>query len=485
MSQPTPYTRKFSFTNDQTANPSTKTPGNQLDIEYNAILITLSQIIANLGLIQRDDGELANGSVGFDQLSVDILTGVTPATIWTTATAYSVGNTVFNGQLLYRCLVAHTSGVFATDLAAAKWLKIADFTAAGGVSSFGAATGAIVLGTGLTMAGQTLNVAGVKSLGAQTGDITLGAGLSMVGSELDVTAVKSFATLVGDITIGGGFSMSGQQLTGQFVRYDAAQGLSAAQRTQARANTGAALRGHLAGLVLSTAGASASFSVASGEAADSTGVALMPLAASISKNNSPWNVGNGNGSLDTGSLASVTWYHVHLIQRPDTGVVDVLTSLSATAPTLPANYTLFRRIGAMRTDVSGNWTKFTQVEDKFLWDVPIASVSAFAATTTQSLQTVSVPLGVSVVALLHFLGTNTAGSGVTYLVNSGLGSAQAAGVPQGNFTVENPASSVFGACDVQILTNTSGQVGVSASSSVNNQVYLITVGWIDTRGRFA
>ncbi len=41
-----------------------------------------------------------------------------------TAINYTVGTTVYQNFNLYRCLIAHTSGVFATDLAAAKWLLL-------------------------------------------------------------------------------------------------------------------------------------------------------------------------------------------------------------------------------------------------------------------------------------------------------------------------------------------------------------------------
>ncbi len=41
---------------------------------------------------------------------------------WVTTTAYTVGTLVSNGGSYYRCLIAHTSGTFATDLAAVKWV---------------------------------------------------------------------------------------------------------------------------------------------------------------------------------------------------------------------------------------------------------------------------------------------------------------------------------------------------------------------------
>jgi hypothetical protein len=181
MSQPTPYTRHFSFTNDQTANPSTKTPGNQLDIEYNAILTTLNQTLSNLALIQRDDGALANGSVGPDQLtSAALVSGVSPATQWATPVNYLTNNTVFFGFKLYRCLISHTSGVFATDLAAGKWLQISDLSYA--------------IGPGLSQ-----TVGGGGSVTLDLGNVTqLGTGAvarTVVGKLREVFSVADFGVL--------------------------------------------------------------------------------------------------------------------------------------------------------------------------------------------------------------------------------------------------------------------------------------------------
>lgn len=43
---------------------------------------------------------------------------------WVTLTAYVVGDFVSSGTTIYRCLTAHTSGTFATDLTALKWVAI-------------------------------------------------------------------------------------------------------------------------------------------------------------------------------------------------------------------------------------------------------------------------------------------------------------------------------------------------------------------------
>ena len=49
---------------------------------------------------------------------------------WVTATAYEVDDYVLEGGITYRCIVGHTAGVFATDLAAVKWeaLEILEVT---------------------------------------------------------------------------------------------------------------------------------------------------------------------------------------------------------------------------------------------------------------------------------------------------------------------------------------------------------------------
>lgn len=43
---------------------------------------------------------------------------------WVTSRGYSKGDTVYESNSLYICLTAHTSGTFATDLAALKWRKL-------------------------------------------------------------------------------------------------------------------------------------------------------------------------------------------------------------------------------------------------------------------------------------------------------------------------------------------------------------------------
>lgn len=55
------------------------------------------------------------------KLQLENYAGTVGGAAWATLTAYAVGDERINSATLYECLTAHTSGTFATDLAAVKW----------------------------------------------------------------------------------------------------------------------------------------------------------------------------------------------------------------------------------------------------------------------------------------------------------------------------------------------------------------------------
>ena len=65
------------------------------------------------------DSSMANNPYTGDPISKALVSNGTLA--WVTSTAYVVGDVVSNSNTFYKCLVAHTSGTFATDLAAGDW----------------------------------------------------------------------------------------------------------------------------------------------------------------------------------------------------------------------------------------------------------------------------------------------------------------------------------------------------------------------------
>lgn len=98
MAQPPEYVRQYNFTAFQASNPTTPLPAAQVDLELNEVKDTLDALNTNIGLIQRDDGQLRNFSVGLDQLAPEVVLGV--PTDWVTATAYARKDVVWQGGVL-------------------------------------------------------------------------------------------------------------------------------------------------------------------------------------------------------------------------------------------------------------------------------------------------------------------------------------------------------------------------------------------------
>jgi len=69
---------------------------------------------------------------------------------------------------------------------------------------------------------------------------------------------------------------------------------------------------------------------------------------------------SGANGLDSGAEAASTWYNVWAIYNPTGGTWAALLSLSATAPTMPTNYTYKVRVGAIRNDSSSNLLRSLQ-----------------------------------------------------------------------------------------------------------------------------
>ena len=165
------------------------------------------------------------------------------------------------------------------------------------------------------------------------------------------------------------------------------------------------LRGWLGGLTMSNDGTNPNpvVDTAAGVANADDATTLMTLPAFTKNANAAWVAGTGNGCLASGSsLAANTWYHLFVIARTDTGVVDELCSTSATAPPLPTNYTKKRRIGSFKTDGAAHILAFSQLGDEFIWATPVTDVNVTTLGTTPVTYTLaSVPSCVQVNALVR------------------------------------------------------------------------------------
>lgn len=246
-----------------------------------------------------------------------------------------------------------------------------------------------------------------------------------------------------------------------------------------------AMPGTLWGCVISNnvADATNDIDVTAGFAADSTNVVLMHLATALTKRlDATWAVGNNQGMRDTGSISDATW-HIFIIMRPDSGVVDVLASLSATAPTMPTNYTYFRRIGSI-VRTGGAIKAFTQYGDLFQWTSSVLDVSTNNPGTSAVTATLTVATGVAVLAQI-IASADISSSGGDGIV-SALTQTDATPSPTlSNFGFDSDAPGHTPSA-LSIATNTSGQVRYRVStSSAGLTVYLRTFGYVDTRGRLA
>lgn len=312
------------------------------------------------------------------------------------------------------------------------------------------------------------------------------------------------------------------------------------------------LRNYLAGLTLSTAGSSATMTIAPGQASDSTNLILMNLLTAIAKTTAAWALGSTVGGLDTGTIrntavgatcsyattvmtctviptsgtfavgqeiqavgvapgttiaslgtgtgglgtynlsttpgtiaaettAGLSWYYWYLIRRPDTGVIDVVFSLSSVSPTLPTSYTQFRYIGAAITNGSSQWTGFIQVGDEFYWATPISEFNGNSATTAVLLR-VTVPSGKKVkLSGSVYYASGASGSQVIYLSDPDVNDIAPGSGTAFSISYSGAASGSAGA-SFKCWTNASGQIR-KREFIAGIQTILLNLGWADPRGK--
>jgi hypothetical protein len=216
--------------------------------------------------------------------------------------------------------------------------------------------------------------------------------------------------------------------------------------------------------------------IAPGTACSDDGTTMMTLATAFTKNLSAvFAPGSGNGGLGAAGLTPNTWYHVFLIERTDTGGVDVFVAPSM-APSLPTNYNVKRRIGSIKTDASAHILAFVQVGDHFIWVSHIQdwpSGTSFSNTLTAFV--ISVPTGVRVIAeinLQSFYGT----TGWSRVQSPDDTNTTTMPITLGqNTTLQNGVN-------VSIQTNTSAQIMVQTDAA-RTSLQIFTFGWFDNRGK--
>lgn len=221
MTQPTTYSRQYDFTGFSSNYPSDQQPGVQLDAEFNAVKTTLDGVLGNLTLIQRDDGRLANASVSVEQVAPDLIAYFSASSLWNIkgawlpTTVYAVNDVVTNSGSTYICAIAHTSGTFATDLAAGRWVTIYGSTTT--VVPDGAVTTAKIVDGAVTLAkvgftsldlSSTIRAQGGLAAGTETAGTYLSGAKNASGDAYSSIARTTQAQGSVGLRIGGGTSGS-------------------------------------------------------------------------------------------------------------------------------------------------------------------------------------------------------------------------------------------------------------------------------------
>jgi hypothetical protein len=209
LAYPNLYNITYSYTGFQQAQQGVSAfPGTQLDADLAGLSASLDGLATFVERGFRSDGALTNGSVTFDSLSPALQAGgISGSLPWTTGTPYGAGSTAINNNKLYRCLVAHTAGVFATDLAAGDWVFLANLgvsgpgsSVAGHVPTFSDASGVVLADSGAALASLAPLVGANLSALAGLGVRSSGAGafdMRIVNSE-NLTTSRALTITLGD-----------------------------------------------------------------------------------------------------------------------------------------------------------------------------------------------------------------------------------------------------------------------------------------------
>ena len=259
-------------------------------------------------------------------------------------------------------------------------------------------------------------------------------------------------------------------------------------------------QGQIIGLTLSNTIAAplTQITTAVGTARDSTNTTDLVMSSPMTKSiSSIWASGTGNGCRDNGTAYAANGYAwVFLIWNASSPTApDILTSLSAAAPTLPTGYTKFRRIGGITFDASGNVHSFTQVGRRFNYnDFCVVDLATATSQGTSAIMrtSLSIPIGVKLRPICIFQTTGTV-DGNVYLEaytdpDEGIptlgGSTQFAQIRRGSFYQYPGTFGNFGYyCGELVSTSAAGQFYTISTDSLSTIAFK-TKGWIDDQSGF-
>lgn len=287
--------------------------------------------------------------------------------------------------------------------------------------------------------------------------------------ELDTekAAASDVATaLDGKASTGANTFTGAQTLSG-----DATQDLEAMPRRQLRSTVGSSIRN----LKASATGANALIAVTADEIVvrNSSGDPALLAGVSLSIDSAA----SGVNGLDTGAVASNTWYAIWVIWNGTT--VAGLLSLSGTAPTMPSGYTHKTRVGWIRTDGTANKYPLAFVQDgRRVQYVPAGALTAYPQMfygTTSGAQAVAVGSFCPTTACAIALSWGVAGTGSGGQIAVGP-SAAAAVASSSGFAFLASSSNFFSSTNNCVMLLESTNIYVNSN---NGNGFIGCTGWED------
>ncbi len=218
----------------------------------------------------------------------------------------------------------------------------------------------------------------------------------------------------------------------------------------------------------------------------SDGSGQAAVSALTKRGDATWALGNSSGGMASGiTLLSNTWYYCFALSKADGSVTDFgfdnalnASNLLADANVTANLLTKAKYLGAIRTDGSGNILAFTQTLNIFTLKVSVLDVNAVNQLTTETLRTITSPLGINAEAFgSMYVGTTSAGY-INIKAYSASMVMSALTARNGQLLSVNGVNNQNGSW--RAITNTSSQIKTNGEGDTGSSSFsLFTDGWVD------
>lgn len=196
---------------------------------------------------------------------------------------------------------------------------------------------------------------------------------------------------------------------------------------------------------------------------------IILASALVKQLDAVWTAGTGlGGRASAVSLSANTTYHMFVIAKVD-GTVDAGFDTALNAVNLLSDatgYTKYRRVGSMKTDSSANWLGYNQFEKWFYYKLRKNDLTATSISTSRTAITLTVPIGIEVIANISANWDDAAEAEVFISSADYEDFAVLEGAtPTQQITFNIKCNADGGNVDMNLLTNTSGQIYYRASQT--------------------